>query len=379
MQYHLTDDQLQIRDVITAFLADRYDPHARDTILKAPGSWSPDIWSSLASELGVLGLSLPEDCGGMGGGPVDNLLVMDAFGEALVVEPYLETCVLGASLLRAAQGEPAQLLLAGIAEGSVRCAMAFEEPGARFSPLRAAVRASRSGDGFVLDGRKTMVIGAPAATHLLVTAALENETGVALFVVPSDNAALASRVGRTIDGKGVAEIEFTSCVVDGSALLIGPDAGGTAVEEALDAGAAALCAEAAGIMRRLIRDTVGYLEQRRQFGTALIDFQVLQHRLADMQVRYEQVQALAYFAAGVLTKPAETRSAAISAAKAFVGTAIRSVAQDAVQLHGAMGITEELAIGHLFKRATVLENEFGSVDYHTDRVLRVGLPEESLA
>ena len=168
-------------------------------------------------------------------------------------------------------------------------------------------------------------------------------------------------------------------MVDRDALILSTADGAGGVEAALDSAIAALCAEATGIMRRLIRDTLGYLEQRRQFNTALIDFQVIQHRLADMQVQYEQVQAMAFFAAGLLSEESERRAAGISAAKVFVATALRAVAQEAVQLHGAMGVTEELMIGHLFKRATALENEFGSIDYHLGRVVEMGLPDETLA
>lgn len=379
MQYHLTDDQAQIRDAISAFLADRYDHHARERILQMPGHWSPDIWGALASELGVLGLTVPETAGGLGGGPVDALLVMDAFGEALVVEPFLETCVIGATLLGRSAADAAPPLLQGIADGSVRLALAAEEPGARYAPLRCATVARARDGGFTIDGRKTMVIGAPAATHILVTAIVPDRAGLAIVVIPSDHAAITSQAGRTLDGKGVAELTFTCCDVGDEALLIPPEGGAAALEAALDAGLAAICAEAGGIMRRLIRDTLGYLEQRRQFGTALIDFQVLQHRLADMAVAYEQVQALAFFAAGLLDAPPDRRRVGLSSVKAFVGPALRSVAQDAVQMHGAMGITDELAIGHLFKRATALEGEFGSPDYHLERVIALGLPDEALA
>ena len=315
----------------------------------------------------------------MGGGPVDTLLVMDAFGEALVVEPYLETCVIGAALLKGAQGEFARRLLVDIVSGTVRLAFAFEEKGSRFSPYGATTSVTRSVDGFVITGSKTMVVGAPAATHLLVTASIEGEEGLGVFAIPTNDGSVTLRSGRTLDGKGVAEVEFSGCVLAADALLVAPAEGKERVAEALDAAVAALCAEAGGVMRRLIRDTLAYLEQRSQFGSALIGFQVLQHRLADMQVRYEQVHAMAFFAAGVLAEAPAKRSVAISAAKVFVTTALRMVAQDAVQMHGAMGVTEELAIGHLFKRATALESELGSIDYHLDRVIKARLPEGSLA
>jgi alkylation response protein AidB-like acyl-CoA dehydrogenase len=379
LRFQLSDDQVAIRDTIAAFLADHYDHHARDAIINAPGQWSPGIWDRLANELGLLGLTFPQSAGGMGGGPIDTLLVMDAFGEALVVEPFLETCVIGPALLRRSTANLASDLMRRAVAGTARFALAMEEEGARFAPLRAVTTATRSTDGFVIDGRKTMVVGAPAATHLFVTATIPAEEGIAVFAVPSDHTALQYRLGRTIDGKSVADIIFSECTVDADTLIIEPVDGHSVICEAIDIAAAALCAEAAGIMRRLIRETLGYLEQRRQFGSALIDFQVLQHRLADMQVSYELAHASAFFAAGMLPETRERRTVGISAAKASVCTALRAVAQEAVQMHGAIGITDELAVGHLFKRATALENEVGSIDYHLDRVIAIGLSEGSLA
>lgn len=365
--------------MIAAFLADHYDREARGAISNAPGHWCPKVWTRLANELGLQGMTFPESAGGMGGGPVDTLLIMDAFGEAFVVEPYLETCVIGQALLRRSTATPAGELLRHAAAGTARFALAMDEEGARFAPGRAATTATRSNGGIIIHGRKVMVIAAPAATHLFVTATIPGEDGIAILAVPSDHPSINYRWGRTIDGRGVADVDFSACAVDADALLIEPAAGCSAICEAVDAAAAALCAEASGIMRRLIRDTLAYLEQRRQFGSALIDFQVLQHRLADMQIRYELAHATAFFAAGMLSETEQRRAAGISAAKTSVATALRAVAQEAVQMHGAMGITDELAVGHLFKRATALENEFGSIDYHIDRVLDVGLPEVSLA
>ena len=217
MHYHLSDEQLQFRDVIAAFLADRYDQPARDAILKSPGHWSPAIWNSLGGELGVLGLAIPETAGGLGGGPVDILLVMDAFGEALVVEPFLETCVIAPALLQRSAEPGAHDLLCAAASGAARFALAMEEEGARFAPLHPETTAVRTGEGFVIDGRKAMVVNAPAATHLFVTATIAGDAGVAVFVVPSDHPALEYRAGRTLDGKGVAEIAFSSCSVGSAA------------------------------------------------------------------------------------------------------------------------------------------------------------------
>lgn len=374
MQFHLSEDQIAIRDTIGAFLADNYDLHARQAIIDGPAQWSPEIWDRFAKDLGLLGLTFPESVGGLDGGPVDTLLVMDQFGEALVVEPYLETCVIGAAILRQSGSELARDLLQRAAAGTARFALAWQEEGARYAPQRAATVATRKDGGFLIDGRKSMVVAAPAATHLFVTATVADEQdGMAIFAVASDHPALRYREGRTIDGKGVAEVVFDACAVDADALIIQPSGGISVIGEALDAAIAALCAEAVGIMRRLLRVTLDHLEQRRQFGSALIDFQALQHRLADMHVHYELAQAMAFFAADLLSETVERRTAGVSACKVSIGEALRAVAQDAVQMHGAMGITDESTVGHLFKRATALENEFGSIDYHLDRMLSAGV------
>ncbi|WP_409019383.1 acyl-CoA dehydrogenase family protein [Brevundimonas vesicularis] len=368
MQYHFTDEQLQIREVISAFLTDHYDHEARTRIVTSPERWSPEIWRAFAEDLGILGLGLPDAVGGLGGGAIDHMLVMDAFGAALVVEPYLESCVLAAGVLARSESPLASSLLEGIVLGEVRFAFADLEPGARASPSQPQTLARRTEAGWSLSGGKVLVVGVPGATHILVSASMDGAGDIGLFIVEANHPGLKVTSGLTIDGRTSSMIEF-----EGLALAADFKVGdGEDRAEALDRANAALCAEAVGIMRRLLSDTLAYLEQRKQFGTFLVDFQVLQHRLADMRTEYEHAQALAFFAAGMCEAQVGKRCAAISAAKARVSIALRKLAQEAVQMHGAMGMTDELQIGHLFKRATVIENQFGSVDQHMNRVIRAG-------
>lgn len=383
LQYHLTQEQTQIRDVITAFLSDHYDHDARTRIVASPERWSPEIWRAFAQDLGILGLGLPEAVGGLGGGALDHLLVMEVMGAALVVEPYLETCVLAADVLTRSNSTAAIPLLEGIVAGEVRFAFACQETRARYSLTNISTRARSMADGWTLSGAKAVVVGVPGATHLLLTARIASEAdvdaGLGVFVVAADHPQLTIRPGLTIDGRTASEILFEDLKLTTDACVANGDVGEFVIASAIDKATAAICAEAVGIMRRLIADTLGYLEQRKQFGSFLADFQVLQHRLADMQTDYEHAQALAYLAAGMADAEGTDREITISAAKAEIGKALRRVAQEAVQMHGAMGMTDELAIGHLFKRATALENQFGSVDFHMERVMRAGSDTSGLA
>lgn len=383
MQYHLTEEQAQIRDVVTAYLADHYDHEARLRILALPERWSPEVWRGFAEDLGILGLGAPEAAGGLGGGPIDHMLIMDALGGALVVEPYLETCVIAAGVLVRSDNVLARTLLQRIVAGTVRFAFADLEPHARLSPIPPRSRAERRGADWVLNGAKSLVAGLPGASHVLLTAhiagAAGSAPGTALFVVAADHPALEIRPGRSIDGRTLSGLSFADLKVTDDACIVAADRGSEVLASTLDAATAAVCAEAVGLMRRLVTDTLAYLEQRKQFGAYLAEFQVLQHRLADMQTDYEEAQAMAYFAAGMLAAPAARRQAAVAAAKARVSVALRRVAQEAVQMHGAMGMTDELPIGHMFRRATVLENQFGSIDHQISRLVAGGSDTSGLA
>ena len=371
MDFSFTDEQRQLRETLSRYLAARYGFDARQKMLRSETGRRPEIWKGFAEELGILGVALPEEVGGFGGGPVDNMIVMEELGRALVVEPYLETIVIGAGLLRRAGGEAAHALIEGIIAGEAITAFAWSEPGVRTNAADVATKAKRDGEGWRLTGRKAVVVGAPWATHLLVTARTaggqRDYDGISLFLIDPKANGLAMRDYATVDGRRAAEIALDDVMVGPEALL-GDDGGALPhVETVLDEARAALCAEALGVMSELQRQTVDYVGQRKQFGVPIGKFQVLQHRLVDMFMAHEQSVSMTYMATLKLGEPEAARMKAVSAAKAFVSRACRFVGQNAVQTHGGIGLTEELALSHYFKRASMIETELGSYDWHLAR------------
>lgn len=371
MDFSLNDEQRQLRDTLARFLAARYAFDARQKVLRSEQGWRPEIWKALAEELGILGASLPEELGGFGGGPVDTMIVMEELGRALVVEPYLDTIVIGAGLLKRVGGDVATDAIGRIIAGEMITAFAWSEPGARFDPAGVATTATREGSGWRIDGHKAVVIAAPLATHLLVTARTSGEqrerAGISLFLVDPKASGLTTRDYPTVDGKRASEIAFDHVAVADDALLGAEGGALPLVEQVLDEARAALCAEAIGVMSELQRQTVDYVGQRKQFGQPIGKFQVLQHRLVDMFMQVEQSISMTYMATLKLSEPEAERMKAVSAAKAFVGRACKFVGQNAVQTHGGIGLTDELALSHYFKRASMIENELGSYDYHIGR------------
>ncbi len=369
MDFTLSHEQELLRDGLTRFLATRYDLEKSRSAAKTGQGWQPDVWRALAEELGVLGAALPEDVGGIGGGPVEMMIIAEALGHALVVEPYVDTAVVAAGLLRRAGGDTATALLARIADGQaiVVLAAAEAESGDRWQD--AATTARRDGSDWILDGAKIMVTHAPLATHLLVTA--RTDAGLSLFCVDAGTAGIDVRAFRTVDDRRAADLEFTGVRLPADALLGGDGQAWPSVDQARDEGAAAVCAEAVGSMRKVLADTVEYSKQRQQFGQPIGSFQVLQHRMVDMHMEVEQSVAAVYLAVLNLDAEPATRARAVSAAKATIGRAARFVGQNAVQLHGGMGMTEELAIGHYFKRLTAVQYEFGSTDQHVARYVEL--------
>lgn len=369
MDFSLTGEQEVLRAVLRTFLADRH-PFAtrRATVDRAPG-WSAQLWRGFSEELGILGVGIPEAAGGMGGSAVETMIVMEELGESLVVEPFLETVVVAGNLLAGATGREREL--ARIVAGEARYALAWAEPDGRYRFDGVATRASRSEDGWVLSGRKTVVTAAPWATDLLVTARTAGEPGdaegVSLFLLDPAAADVTVHAYRTIDGRQAAEIGLHDVRLRASS-LVGEE--GTAlprIERAGDAAIAGLAAEAVGVMRRLIQDTIDYTAQRRQFGQPIASFQALQHRIVDMYMQLELATSATYLATLHLEAPPAARALAASTAKVTVGRALRFVGQNAIQLHGGMGMTDDLAVGHYFRRATVIESEFGSTDFHRAR------------
>ena len=371
MDFTLNDEQRQLRDTLSRFLAARYDFDARQKIVNSEDGWSPTVWKALAEELGILGAALPEELGGFGGGPVDTMLIMEELGRALVVEPFLETIVIGAGLLRLCGGQAAAERVGAIIEGTMITAFAWSEPDSRFDPAHCATTATRDGEGWRLDGRKAVVVAAPYATHLIVTARTAGEIGsrdgLSLFLVERGASGLSTTDYTTVDGRRAAEVALEGVRVGADALLGEEGAALPIVERVLDEARAALCAEALGVLSELQRRTLEFVKERKQFGLAIGQFQVLQHRLVDMFMEVEQARSMTMMATLKLGEDAKARSRAVSAAKAYVGKACRFVGQNAVQTHGGIGLTEELALSHYFKRAAMIESQLGSVDFHLAR------------
>ncbi|MQY18483.1 acyl-CoA dehydrogenase family protein [Nocardia macrotermitis] len=374
MDFEYTAEQQLLRDTVTEFLAARYELEKSRAAARVGIGWQPEIWQAFANEVGILGAALPESVGGFDGGPVETLIIAEAFGGALVVEPYVDTVVVGAGLLQRAGGARAAELSSGIVSGDVITALAALEADSGYNLTKVSTTARRDGDEWVLDGTKTVVTSAPLATHLLVTARTPDSDGVSLFLVPAGTAGLTLHSYRTIDERRAADIVLDGVRVPADALLGSEGAADDSLAAAADEAIAAVCAEAVGAMRRVLADTVEYAKQRRQFGVPIGSFQALQHRMVDMHFEVEQAIAATYLVTLKLGAAPAERARAAAAAKATIGRAARFVGQSAVQLHGAMGMTEELAVGHFFKRLTAIQFEWGTTDQHIARYAALTRP-----
>ncbi|MEV6429015.1 acyl-CoA dehydrogenase family protein [Nocardia sp. NPDC051463] len=382
MDFTLTTEQELLRDAVAGFLGARYELENSRNAAKSVAGWQPAVWRGFADELGILGATLPERVDGTGGGPIELMVITEELGRALVVEPYVDTVVVGGGLLARSGGERAEDVLRQIVSGAARTAFAALEPtsGPTFHDVSTSAR--RAGDAWVLDGAKTVVTSAPLATHLLITARTSGDrrdkAGVSLFLAEfdADNPPAGVEVHsyRTIDDRVGADLTFTGFRLPGDALLGTEGAAWDDVEATVDEATTAIASEAVGCLRKVLADTVEYAKQRRQFGVPIGSFQVLQHRMVDMYMELEQAVASVYLAVHSLGASAADRARSVSAAKVTIGRAARFIGQNAVQLHGAMGMTEELAIGHYFKRLTVIEREFGSSEQHLARYAALTRP-----
>lgn len=369
MDFSFTEEQTLLRDTVASYLADHYDFEKRRAAVKSASGWRPEVWKAFAEELGILGASFAEDLGGLGGGATENMVIMEEFGKALVVEPYLGTVVIGGGFLK--HGKPAggDELAGKIIAGEATVAFAYAEPQARYNLADLKTTARKDGSGWVLNGAKAVVIGAPWASHLIVTArtggAQRDAGGVSVFLVEKSAKGVTTRDYPTVDGQRASEVTFENVSLPASALIGGEGAGLPLVETVVDEAIAATCAEACGVLRKLHEGTLDYTKQRKQFGQPIAQFQVLQHRMVDMFINVEQAVSMTYMAHIKLGGADSAKS--VSAAKVQIGRACKFVGQNAIQLHGGMGMTDEMAIGHYFKRATMIEGQFGSVDHHLRR------------
>ncbi len=367
------DTLAMLRDSLARYLDDQHGFEQRLHALAAADDAPPPFWQGLASDLGLLGAALPEAQGGLGLGLAAHLALLPTLGGALAAEPYLSTLVIGAGLLQRHPGAMADALLARVVAGQAVLAFAHDEPHSRHARDDVRTKLVREADGrWKLDGRKALVQAAPWASHFIVTARSDNG-GLSLLVVPKDAPGVQLRAYRTRDGGRAADIAFEAVRLNADALL-GTEGGALPqIEQALDEATLAVCAESIGILRRLMRDTLDYVRQRKQFGVPISSFQVLQHRLADMHMALEQADALTASVGEALAAGADaaSRARAVSSAKVAVAKACRAVGQGAVQLHGGMGMTEELAVGHYVRRATLIEGQFGPPAWHLRRVAQL--------
>lgn len=375
MDFSFNEEQTLLRNMVQSFVQDNYDFDKRTKIVKSENGWSKENWQQFA-ELGLLAAPFSEEFGGLDGGPIETMIIMEEFGRGLVVEPYLPTVVLcGGILNRHASAEQKNTYLPGLIAGENVWSLAYAEPQSRFNLADVLTSAKKDGEGYVLNGAKAVVIGAPWADKLIVSARVSGDqrdtNGLALFVVDKASAGISTQDYPTVDGGRASEVILENVKVDSSAMIGAEGAGFAILEEAIDFGIGALCGEAIGQMKCLHDATVEYCKTRKQFGAPIGSFQVLQHRMVDMFMEYEQSVSMTYMVNMKLTEDQKSRAKAASGAKVQIGKSGRFVGQQAVQLHGGMGMTEELNVGHYFKRLTMIDTQFGNVDHHLRRFAAV--------
>ena len=377
MDFDLTDEQRLLKDSVDRLINDQYQFEQRKKYLTEPDGWGRDAWKQYA-ELGLLGLPFAEQYGGFGGGPVETMIVMETFGRGLVLEPYFATVILGGGLLRRA-GTPAQqqALIPEIAQGKLKLAFAHVERQSRYNLADVATTARQDGADWVLDGAKSVVLHGDCANRLLVTARVSgnrrDRQGIGLFLVDPSATGVTRRGYPTQDGLRAAEVTLSGVRVPAGDML--GDAGGAlpAVEHVVDEAIAALCAEAVGTMQVMHETTLEYLKTRQQFGRPIGQFQVLQHRSVDMLVALEQARSMAMFAAVMAAEEDATeRRRAMAAAKVQIGRSGKHIGQEAIQLHGGIGMTMEYNVGHYFKRMTMIDMLFGDADAHLATLAQLG-------
>ncbi len=380
MDFDLSDDQRQIKDSVDRMLAAAYaDLKTKAAAQKEPAGFSVGNWKQFA-DLGLLGIPFAEDHGGLGAGPVETMLVMDAIGRNAAIEPYLSTVVLGGGLLRHA-GTAAQkaALIPGVIEGTHRLALAHQERQSRFdlADVSATARSDGAG-GYILNGEKLVVLGGDSADTLIVVARIDGQrrdrAGIGLFLVGGTAAGVTRKGYATQDGGRAADITFANVKIGAEDVIAGKGSDGLAsLEHVIDEAIAALAAEAIGAMAALHDLTVDYLKTRKQFGVAIGSFQVLQHKSVDMFTALEQARSMGYYATMMAAEPnAAERRRAMAAVKVQIGKSAKFVGETAIQLHGGIGMTMEYKAGHYFKRLTMIEMAFGNTEHFLRALAHAG-------
>ncbi|HKE94996.1 MAG TPA: acyl-CoA dehydrogenase [Povalibacter sp.] len=376
MNFNFSDEQQLLADTVRRFAREHYSFETRHGILQSGAGWSRGVWNELAG-LGLTALNVPEAHGGLNAGAVDTMLVMNALGDALVVEPYLGAAVLTPALLTRLGDETAAAdLFPAIASGERIVILAHQEPQTRGELNHVATRAERAGEGYVLDGHKSVIAHGGIADELLVTARTSGRTtdseGISVFRLDPGTPGVTLRSYRTLDGQNAADIELRQVRLPATSRVGAEGRAFDAVEIAHEFAISAICGEAVGIMQAVNAATLEYSRSRKQFGHPIAHFQVLQHRMVDMFLQCEQATSMSYLAAiRCADQDSAERQRAVSAAKVVIGQASRFIGQQAIQLHGGMGMTDELMVSHHFKRLTAIDLTFGDTDFHLQRFMSV--------
>ena len=372
MDFNYSNEQLALQDTLRRFIDRDYGFERRRELARSTLGFSAEAWAQYA-DLGLLSLPFPAEFGGLDGNAVDVMLVMEFAGRGLLLEPFLSTVVMCGGLIRdAASDELKRAILPRIGAGKIKLALACYEAAGRYELSPVACAAVRSGDGWRLSGQKTVVLDAPSADYFLVSARTSGDAahdhGIAVFLVGREAAGVSTLTYPTQSGGRAADVRLENVAVDAGDLIGTPETGLAIVERAVDRGVAALCAEAVGIITALNEATLNHLKTRKQFGVPIGNFQALQHRMADMFIAAEQARSMAVIAAvHADSDDARARRRAISGAKVYIGQAARLVGQQAVQLHGAMGVVDDVMVSHYFKRLTMIDMSLGDVDFHLAR------------
>ena len=371
MNFELSEEQKMIQQSVERFVQENYDLSNRIKISEEDPGFSKEYWSSMA-ELGWLGLAFSEEDGGFGGNQIDTLVLMEQFGKGLVLEPFLANIVLGGgSIKRGASQEIKDSIIPSLIDGSLQITLAYAEEQSRFDIEDVATAAREENGGFIINGKKSMVLNAESADKIVIVARTSgsqvDEEGISLFVVDADAEGIEKENFPTVDGLRASEIIFKDVKVEATSLIGEKDKGFSILQAVVNDAILALAAEAVGAMEVLYKDTVEYTQQREQFDHPLSDFQVLQHRMVDMFMEYEQCKSLLFRATMETVQDPSLSQRTVHALKHLIGKSGIFVGESAVQLHGGMGVTEELRIGHFFKRLLVIDSQFGNADFHLDK------------
>ena len=371
MDFNFNEEQSMIQGQVAQFIQRDYEWEKRQSLVSSDLGFSKENWNTFA-ELGWLGISISEESGGFGGSALETMIIMEEFGKALVIEPFLETIVLSAGLIDSCGNKNQKKeILEKVMLGEMQLALAFAEPQSRFNLSDVTTEAIQDGNSYNLNGYKSVVMNGPSADILIISARtsgkLRDKNGISLFLVDSKSSGISCRHYSTVDDRKASEISLENVKVNSNSLLGKIDQGYEELEKVIDIATLAICAEAIGIMEVLYKTTVEYTKTRKQFGQAIGKFQVLQHRMVDMFMEYEQSKSLLLMATIKKVEEAPDAKKSISGLKYQVGKASKFIGQQAVQLHGGMGVTDELNVGHFFKRLTTISTIFGNTDYHLKR------------